>query len=303
MEIIKDLDRLSLINTSVCLGNFDGFHLGHRRVVSLMKSRAEDLGLKSVIFTFEPHPYNFFGKDIKLISTKAQRMEIFSAQDTDYLITAPFNEALAGLSPRDFFKNILVDKLGAKVVVVGSSYRFGSGRSGDIGLLEKLGEEYGVKCIFAENVKDSHGQDISSSRIRSLISEGSTDKAAECLGRHYYIDGKVVHGGGRGKGFGFPTANLESENMIIPLSGVYASSVTMGSDTYKAMTYIGVCPSVEDNGKLRIETNIFNLNKDIYDTFLRVSFKERIRGEIKFNTIDELKSQMMKDKARAESCE
>ena len=302
MNIINDLNDLSLCDTAVCLGNFDGFHLGHKLVVSMMKSYADNLGLRSVIFTFTPHPMQFFCKDILLLSTPNQRSEIFAEQQVDYLVNAPFDNILSSLAPEDFFKNIIVDKLGAKVLVVGRDYRFGAGRSGGMELLHNLGEKYGVKCFFADKVKDSCGIDISSSRIRSLISEGNVEKAAECLGRNYCIDGVVIHGCGRGKEFGFPTANIKSENILIPNSGVYATEVTTEFSSYKSMTYIGTRPTVCNGTEVSIETNIFKLNKDIYDEPLRIYFKERIRGEIKFASIDELKSQMIKDMERAENC-
>ena len=153
MEVVYGLENLSIKDRcAVCIGNFYGLHLGHRLIISVLKEESARRGLKSVILTFEPHPFKFFNKPIKLISTPKKRMEKFSDQETDYLVIAEFNQSLAGLSPEQFVKDILVEKLNAALVIVGADYRFGSGKSGNTSLLAQLGEKYGFKCMFAHKL-------------------------------------------------------------------------------------------------------------------------------------------------------
>ena len=212
-------------DSAVCIGNFDGLHLGHRLIISVLKEEAKARGLKSIIMTFNPHPFKYFNKPIKLISTPKKRMEKFYQQETDYLVIADFNEKLANLSPEQFVKEILVDKLHAKFLIVGNDYRFGAGKSGDTSLLSKLGEEYGITCMFAHKLKDMDGKDISSSRIRSLLESGNVEEAGRFLSCPYSLEGEVIHGDKLGRTFGYPTINLKAENEMIPAFGVYAAKV------------------------------------------------------------------------------
>ncbi len=149
MEVVYGLENLSIKERcAVCIGNFDGLHLGHRLIISVLKEEAVQLGLKSVIMTFEPHPFKYFNKPIQLISTPAKRKDKFLEQETDYLVIAEFNESLAGLSPDQFVKDILVEKLHAALVIVGTDYKFGSGKSGNTALLAQLGEKYSFKKVL-----------------------------------------------------------------------------------------------------------------------------------------------------------
>lgn len=179
MKVIYGIENVSIKEKcAVCIGNFDGLHLGHRLIISVLKKEAEQRGLKSVIMTFEPHPFRYFNKPINLISTHKKRMDKFLEQETDYLVIAKFNNSLADLSPEQFVKDILVEKLNAALIIVGTDYRFGSGKSGNTSLLAQLGKKYGFQCMFAHKLKDTGGVDISSSRIRSLLEQGMWKKLA-----------------------------------------------------------------------------------------------------------------------------
>lgn len=297
MEIIKGVENINIYNDSaVCIGNFDGLHLGHRSIISVLKKESVERGLKSVILTFNPHPFKFFHKEIQLISTPKKRLEKFYQQEIDYLVILDFNSELANLSPEDFFKNILVDKLHAKLVVVGQDYKFGSGKSGNTELLSLLGRKYGVDTMFAHKLHDRKGNIISSSRIRELLINGEVDEASRLLSMPYSLEGVIIHGDKRGRQLGYPTINLDVENEMLPLFGVYAAKVMLGGKFYNAMAYVGMRPTINNKMELRVEANIFDFNMEIYGEYAEIILYKYIRGDIKFNSIDELIIQMGKDK-------
>lgn len=282
--------------TAVCLGNFDGLHLGHRLIMETLKNEAKRAGnLKTAIFTMNPHPIKFFGKYIALLSTPRKREMLFAEMDTDYLVTADFDSELSGLRPEDFFKNIIVGKLNASLAVVGEDYRFGTKKTGDTQLMKKLGDEYGVKCVFVPKMKDEQGGDISSTRIRELLQIGEVGLATKFLHRPYSLEGEIIHGDGNGKLFGFPTINMNTQNELIPQLGVYASKTLIKNKIYNSMTYIGKRPTIGENMEIRVETNIFNFNENVYGEFAEVFLLSFIRGEVKFSGIEELKKQMDMD--------
>ena len=297
MEVVYGLENLSIKERcAVCIGNFDGLHLGHRLIISVLKKEAARRDLKSVIMTFEPHPFRYFNKPIKLISTPAKRMDKFLAQETDYLVVAEFNESLAGLSPEQFVKDVLVEKLHAELVIVGTDYRFGSGKSGTTSLLSQLGAKYGFECMFAHKLKDRNGIDISSSRIRSLLEQGQVEEAGRFLLCPYSLEGEVIHGDKMGRTFGYPTMNLKAVNEMIPAFGVYAAKVKIKDEIYNAMAYIGKRPTINHGLELRVEANIFDFNEEIYGEYVEIILYKYIRSDIKFNSFDELIAQMGKDK-------
>lgn len=297
MEVVYGLENLFIKNScAVCIGNFDGLHLGHRLIISVLKEEAVQRGLKSVIMTFEPHPFKYFNKPVKLISTPAKRMDKFLEQETDYLVIAEFNKSLADLSPEQFVKDILVEKLHAALVIVGTDYRFGNGKSGDTSRLAQLGAKYGFQCMFAHKLKDKNGIDISSSRIRSLLEQGQVEEAGRFLSCPYSLDGEIIHGDKMGRAFGYPTINLKTVNEMIPAFGVYAAKVKIKNEIYNAMAYIGKRPTINHGLELRVEANIFNFNEEIYGEYAEIILYKYIRSDIKFNSFDELTAQMCKDK-------
>lgn len=297
MEVVYGLENLFIKNgCAVCIGNFDGLHLGHRLIISVLKEEAAQRGLKSVIMTFEPHPFKYFNKPLKLISTPAKRMDKFLEQETDYLVIAEFNKSLADLSPEQFVKDILVEKLHAALVIVGTDYRFGSCKSGNTSRLAQLGAKYGFQCMFAHKLKDKNGIDISSSRIRSLLEQGMIEEAGRFLSCPYSLEGEVIHGDKMGRAFGYPTINLKTVNEMIPAFGVYAAKVKIKNKIYNAMAYIGKRPTINNMLELRVEANIFNFNEEIYGEYAEIILYKYIRSDIKFNSFDELIIQMLKDK-------
>ncbi len=286
MQKIDTLNNTLINNpTAVCFGNFDGLHLGHQFLISELKEHAKALGVKSVICTFEPHPLAYYGRDLRFINTPRKRMELFEKTEVDYLVYAPF-EGLASLTPEEFFVEIVIKFLKAKVIVVGEDYKFGHARAGNIDVLKELGDKYNVQCVFVKKLSDDTGY-ISSSRIRSEIDTGHVKDVNKLLDRCYSIDGKVVHGDGKGKDFGFPTINIDTANDIVPTIGGYATKVLIDSKYYNAMTYIGTRPTV-DGKDMRIETNIFDFNEEIYGKNVEVFFIEKISEEEKFKSIEAL---------------
>lgn len=299
MVTYNSLDGLKLKEqTAVCIGNFDGLHLGHRLIISVLKEEAKLNNLKSLILTFHPHPLKFFGRGIELISTPKKRQELFESQGVDYLVNAEFNKELSSLSPDDFFKNVLIDKLNTKLILVGRDYRFGAGKSGDIDYLRFLCHKYNVSCMFAYKLKDELGIDISSSRIRGLIHSGAVDEAEKLLARPYCLEGEIVHGDKKGREFGFPTINLACVNEVIAENGVYASKIKINGSIYNGMAYIGLRPTINNKMELRIEANIFDFDKDVYGEYAEICLLKYMRGDEKFKNFDDLISQLNIDKMR-----
>lgn len=303
MNKIMGLENVNFpFKTAVCLGNFDGLHLGHRLIMETLKNEAKKTNdLKTVIFTLQPHPIKFFGKYIALLSTPRKRETLFSEMGVDYLVTADFDSELSNLKPEDFFKNIIVGKLNASLAVVGEDYRFGTKKTGDTELMKKLGDKYGVKCVFVSKMKDELGDDISSSRIRELLQAGDVGLASKFLDRPYSLEGEVIHGDGNGKFFGFPTINMDTQNELIPELGVYASKTLIKNKLYNSMTYIGKRPTIGKDMEIRVETNIFNFNENVYGEFAEIFLHSFIRGEVKFSGIEELKKQMNIDMAEVKN--
>lgn len=301
MIIINSLDGIELgSDNAICIGNFDGMHLGHHLIISTMKSEALKNGLKSMILSFAPHPLKFFNGSFRLISTERQRLNLFESNGVDYLTQLEFNEKLASMSPESFFYDILIDKLRAKVIVVGKDYKFGKGKSGDINILNDLAKKNGIICHFINKLQDSTDLlPISSSRIRAFLNEGKVERANDLLGRAYAIQGIVVHGEKRGREIGFPTVNISPYNDIIPKNGSYASIIKVGDKKYRSMTYIGTRPTFHNGNNISIETNIFDFAGDIYDEFVEVYFYGFIRGERKYSSVDVLKESLNEDKIKA----
>ena len=225
MILITDLGKIKKRFTSsiITIGNFDGLHLGHQELIKKIIQRAEETASLSMVVTFRPHPLKILApeKCPPLISIYEEKIRLLEKLGIDVLVKIPFSLDFAAMEPRDFVKNILCDLLGAKEIFVGYNYRFGKGRKGDIRMLRELGEEFGFVVREIEQVS-LNGEVISSTRIRQLLKNGEVEDAAKFLGRPYALCGIVVKGDGRGRGLGFPTANIASRHAIIPSNGVYA---------------------------------------------------------------------------------
>lgn len=296
MTIIKSLDEvINVENTVVTIGNFDGIHKGHIKLIKEAVKEAKTKNYKSVVFTFKNHPMRYFRADsIKHIITNEEKVKIFEDLGVDIVFMIPFDEYMTKISATDFVKTILHEKLKCKMVIVGHDFTFARNKEGNASLLESLGKNYNMKVKVIEPIKIK-GRRVSSSYIRNLINDGNVSEIKNFLGRNYFLEGKVIHARKIGRTIGFPTANLKAEDkLIIPKNGIYAVKVYVKNKVYYGATNIGYNPTV--NGKvLSIETNIIDFDEEIYGEIIRVEFLDRIRDEKKFNSLDELKSQLRKD--------
>lgn len=283
MEIIRDLsDTIALKNPVATIGNFDGVHMGHRQIFRQLKKAAKDLDGVSVVITFFPHPLKVLpsGKQLSLISTYEEKELLLEASGIDYLVVIPFTKQFAALTAREFVSDVLVRQIGIKKLIIGYDYAFGRDREGNIGLLRQLGKEYYFTVEVLEPIWD--GKTIfSSTNIRKMIQHGNVRDVVALLGRHFSIEGKVVHGHHRGKVLGFPTANLQTDKELIPKNGVYAVKVKIDQEMYDGACNIGPNPTFGDKTNA-IEVFIFDFAGDLYGRYLLVYFVDRIREERKF---------------------
>ena len=304
MKIIKNLSEFLDENVKIAttIGNFDGLHIGHRKLIEKLKLEAKSCNLKTAVVTFFPHPQKFFKKKIELINTYDQKIEIFRELGLDYYIEIPFDEKISGLTPNEFLNEILVDKLDVKMIVVGSNYKFGFKQKGDVDLLEKFAKNNDIKTFFLESIKDENDIVISSSRCRQLLYCGNVERVKQFLERPFSVKGVVVSGDEKGREYGFPTANIETRTEILPGKGVYTTEIIIDQKTYKAITYVGTRPTVDhDEGLRKIETYIFDFSEYIYDKILEINFHTFIRAERKFSSLDKLIAQMKLDSSLAKT--
>lgn len=295
MKSIWNTTEFHLHNTAVSLGKFDGFHLGHRLLIEYVTS-LKKRGLTAVTFSFSVHPGLFMKQDGSgLIDTDEEKIAKAEKLGSDYLISYPFNDHVMNMEPEEFVKTVLVDKLDAKVIVVGKDYRFGKMRAGNVDVLEQLGEKYGFEVVsFDKVILD--GEEVSSTRIRKALSVGQMEQAMEMLGEPYSITGEVVHGNQIGRTLGMPTANIRpGKQKLLPPNGVYATKVYVDDKSYEGITNIGYKPTVGGEKEKGVETFIFDFVGDIYGKIIKVDFYCYERGEMKFSSLDELKGQMERD--------
>ncbi len=278
----------------VVIGNFDGVHLGHQAVLRQARALADARGLHCVVLTFDPHPSEVLGRGAPpLLTTLVRRIELLRNHGATDVAVEPFTIELSSWSPERFAKELLADRLGSRVVVVGNNFRFGNKRAGDFDTLTTLGTSYGFEALAAEIAGDAEGP-FSSTRVRDAIAAGEVERAAHVLGRPHALSGVVEHGDARGRTLGFPTANLGGVAQMLPSHGVYAVRVVHGEATHGGVMNVGVRPTV--NGlSLRIEAHLLDFDADLYGATLRVDLVARLRGEQKFAGVAELKAQIAKD--------
>ena len=284
----------------LALGNFDGLHRGHRKILERVRRVAGERGATPVVMTFDPHPPRIVRPDKAppLLMTKSQKLEALEDAGVQGAAIVRFTEELSRWDPEMFVRTVLVDWLHVSEVWVGANFLFGRDRAGNFSLLRALGARYGFK---AEKIDPVRYKDfvVSSTRVRRLVSEGRVDEAGALLGHMYAIDGIVVHGDHRGRTLGFPTANLCTDNELLPPNGVYATTARVGSIVLPSVTNIGTRPTVDQTGTVRIETHVFNLDKDLYGSRLRIGFVQRLRDERAFESLDALREQIDADCQRA----
>lgn len=290
-------------NTVVTVGTFDGVHHGHRKLMETVVHKATKRNARSVVVTFDPHPREIInpGKGgIKLLTTLKERCEILEDLGIDVLCVIPFDRDFSLLTSEEFVRNIIHDKIGVSEFVIGYDHHFGRDREGTIDTIENLGKELGFDS-YVVSKQEMGDVTISSTVIRKTLAEdGKVKKAADYLGREYLLNGIVMHGDERGRTIGYPTANLkpEHENKVIPKNGVYAVKVRVENEWFGGMMNIGVRPTFEDPERT-IEVNIFDFNREIYGDTIQVRFVDRIRDEIKFEGIEQLKDQLESDKQKS----
>lgn len=295
MEYIAGTTDIKLTNTAVTLGKFDGLHLGHRQLID-MTNNYKKQGLTAVMFTFLLHPGNLFNdRDFELLYTEEEKRVKLQKLGIDIMVSYPFSQETRNMEPEDFIKYIINDKLGAKILIVGEDFRFGKNRRGDVAMLRQYEQEYGFTVIACEK-KKCKGEIISSSSIRTMLKKGDIEAANRMLGEPFSIRGEVVHGRRLGRTIGIPTVNLISQDIkLLPPCGVYASRTLTGGIYQNSVTNIGYKPTVGGEEYIGIETNIFDMNKELYGEIIEVELISFIRPEIRFDTLEELTARMRED--------
>ena len=298
LTFVQNLKSLNpgLRESAVSIGSFDGVHLGHQAVLRELLQQAELNGLSSVAMTFEPQPREYFNESrapARLMKLR-EKVEVLSFLGIDRVVCLKFNKVLRALSAQDFIIRVLVEGLRVKHLIVGDDFRFGCDRSGDFSMLHDFGEAYGFS-VKTTDTFESHGERISSTLVRRIISEGDFTRAAELLGRPFEIKGRVVHGKKLGRQLGFPTANLNINRLRAPLSGVYAVLVKTESEIFEGAANIGTRPTIGNLDRPLLEVHIFNFKRDIYGSFLRVEFLHKIRDELKFSDLGSLATRIRQD--------
>jgi riboflavin kinase/FMN adenylyltransferase len=297
MEIFRHIEdrRLRLTRSIVTMGNFDGLHLGHQCLVRNAVEDAHRLGIPSVVLTFEPHPLKILAPERapKLILAHKDKMQLLQSFGIDIVVIQTFDTSFASLQPGTFARNFLIDRLHIEKIWVGRDFRFGQGRKGTISDLVGWGAELGFNVGAVDPILVG-GVRVSSSRIRHLVEEGRVDEAEPMLGRYHFISGKVVTGHQRGRGLGFPTANISTRTEVIPLDGIYATMVEIGPEHRLSVSNIGVNPTF-GMGPRTVESFILDFDDDIYGKPLKLYFVKRIRAEKKFTSVEQLVAQMHDD--------
>ncbi|KNF08866.1 riboflavin biosynthesis protein RibC [Gottschalkia purinilytica] len=295
MKIILNKDENVEYRTGVALGNFDGIHIGHKHLISTMKSKSVERNLVPAVFTFNNNCTQMKTKNKcnTLISDK-QKAEIIDDLGVDVLYMVNFDDEFRRMTPEDFIRDIIVKKLNAKLVVVGFDFRFGYKAEGDSNYLMQAASKYGFECLVIEPITNNK-QVISSTHIRDLIKNGDIREANLLLGRPYTMRGTVIGGKGRGKGLGFATANIDCEiDYLPPKFGVYKTYTVYKGKEYLSITNVGRNPTFEDI-IFSIETHILDFDMDIYGEQIQIKFIEFIRDEKKFDNVQALISQVISD--------
>ncbi|MEQ8473149.1 MAG: bifunctional riboflavin kinase/FAD synthetase [Marinoscillum sp.] len=303
MKLIENLNDFVAPDYSVVTsGTFDGVHVGHQKILKKITQRAHSKGGKSIVLTFWPHPRFVLKKDanaLRLLTTFEEKTQLLAENGIDYLVKIPFTKEFSELSSDEFIRSILVDKLNTQMLVIGYDHRFGKNREGGFDYLKEHSSEYGfeIEEISRQDIEDVG---VSSTRIREALAAGQIHVANEFLGRYYSLTGFVKDGDRIGRSIGFPTANLDipESYKLIPSDGAYAVYVTVNEEVFQGMLNIGQRPTVSGEER-RIEVNIFNFNKDIYNQRISIRFVKLLRKEQKFDGIEALKAQLNRDKQDA----
>ena len=284
-----------LVHPVIALGNFDGLHRGHLKIIERVKRGAAEHGGTPMAMTFDPHPPRIVRPDKAppLLMTKAQRLEALHRAGVDCVAVVRFTKELSQWDADTFVRKVLVDWLRVSEVWVGANFLFGHDRSGTFSVLRGLGQSYGFRADKIDPVRYKDFV-VSSTRIRRLVGEARMDEAAALLGRAYYVDGTIVEGRRRGRELGFPTANLQTENELVPPNGVYATIMTIDGVVHGGVTNIGLRPTFGETTPT-IETHVLDYSGNLYGHTVRLAFVQRLRDERRFEDVDALRAQIEAD--------
>jgi riboflavin kinase/FMN adenylyltransferase len=281
--------------SAVALGVFDGVHLAHRAILGAAVSRARDLGVQALACTFDPHPMEVLqpGRAPVVLTTIPERLDLMAETGLDGAVVIAFTRDLAAMEPEAFVKDVLVERLKAREVVVGFNHRFGRGARGDAALLERLGGRLGLRAHVVPPLQID-GVPVSSTEVRMALQRGDIAMATRFLGRPYSVGGTVVHGAGRGRTLGFPTANVQPDRPVLVPAGVYGCDMLLDGAALHAVVNIGVRPTFGE-ATTTVEAHVLDFSADMYGRHVRLGFRSRLRPERKFATVDELRAQIAED--------
>ena len=299
MLVFRGVPERATTSAVLTIGNFDGVHRGHRALLAELTAKARELALPATVLTFEPHPRELFAPEqapARLASLR-DKLELLAECGVDRVHVCRFNRQLAALTAQEFIARILVRGLSARHLIVGDDFRFGKGRSGDFALLQESGREQRF-AVEAMHTVDFGGIRVSSSAVREALAAGNIEHAEELLGRAFVIAGRVMDGKKIGRTLGFPTANIQVRRKHLPLSGVFAVTVSgIADQPLPGAANIGVRPTLEEGLKPVLEVHLLDFDRDIYGAHVDVNFLHKLRDEAKFESLDALKAQIARDVA------
>ena len=302
MKIHYGVDSFpKLSNAVITTGTFDGVHLGHKKILNKLISLGQKNQAETVVLTFSPHPRIFLFPDneLKLINTAEENIKLLRSHGVNHVIFQTFDKSFSRISSLEYIRDILLNQIGLKDMVIGYNHHFGRNREGSVDNLHELSELYNFN-IHSVGPCLLNDQSISSTKIRDGISKGNIELTNRYLGYRFTLTGLVVKGKGIGRGIGFPTANIrvQDQNKIIPLDGVYAVNIIYDKKIFKGMLNIGKNPTFS-NTELSIEVHLFDFDQDIYNQLITLELVKRIRNEIKFSCVEDLQKQLQMDKITA----
>ena len=289
----RSLDEVALPGSWLTVGVFDGVHRGHQQIIKKLVAGAHENELPAVVLTFDPHPARVFGRgDIKLLTLPGERAKLLGEYGVDVVVTHPFDMSVANTSAFDFMDRIKT-QLGVEHLIVGYDSTLGKDREGNATRLTEIGSELAYTVDVVSAVSDESGV-ISSTEIRKLVTVGKVDEAARLMGHPYRLQGLVSHGDQRGRGIGFPTANLEySREKVMPAGGIYACWAYIGDERYKAAVNLGTNPTfTPDKQTLNVEAYLLDFDRDIYGEMMQLDFAARLRNELRYDSVDALIKQI-----------
>lgn len=305
MKVYHSIDEFQQVKGAVVTtGTFDGVHVGHRKIIDRLNEIARKIDGESVLLTFHPHPRMVLFPDdhgLELITTMDEKIQLLEEAGIDNLIIHPFTKGFSRKTSLEFIREVLVEKIGTAVLVIGYDHHFGRNREGSFEHLKESGPLYGFQ-VEEISVQDVDDVAVSSTKIRNALHDGDVATAGKYLAHPFQLSGTVIRGDKLGREIGFPTANIQvdSDTKIIPANGVYGCYVLLGEEKFKGMVNIGLRPTVNGNER-RIEVNVFDLDRELYGESITLMLKDRIRNEEKFESVEQLKERLKIDKNLAEA--